>query len=96
MENIIPGYSPWFWTGAVSLVLLMRISNIDAEDLMELAAKTGDCSIQKPHNIQTAYEAVKFMDEMPGGFFVDRADGTEEIIYANKALFRIPDCLTDF
>ena len=33
-----------------------------------------------------------FIDEMPGGFFVYRADGTEEIIYANKALFRMFDC----
>ena len=70
------------------------ISNIDAEDLMELAAKTGDCSIQKPHNIQTAYEAVKFMDEMPGGFLISHADDNEQIIYANKALLRIFQCST--
>lgn len=70
------------------------ISNIDAEDLMELAAKTGDCSIQKPHNIQTAYEAVKFMDEMPGGFLIYHADDNEQIIYANKALLRIFQCST--
>lgn len=70
------------------------ISNIDAEDLMELATKTGDCSIQKPHNIQTAYEAVKFMDEMPGGFLIYHADDNEQIIYANKALLRIFQCST--
>lgn len=70
------------------------ISNIDAEDLMELAAKTGDCSIQKPQNIQTAYEAVKFMDEMPGGFLIYHADDNEQIIYANKALLRIFQCST--
>lgn len=70
------------------------ISNIDAEDLMELAAKTGDCSIQKPHNIQTAYEAVKFMDEMSGGFLIYHADDNEQIIYANKALLRIFQCST--
>lgn len=70
------------------------ISNIDAEDLMELAAKTGDCPIQKPQNIQTAYEAVKFMDEMPGGFLIYHADDNEQIIYANKALLRIFQCST--
>lgn len=39
-------------------------------------------------------ESRHFMDEMPGGFFIYRADDTEEIIYANKALLRIFQCDT--
>ncbi len=31
-------------------------------------------------------------DEMPGGFFIYRADESEDIIYANKAMFRIFNC----
>ncbi len=46
------------------------------------------------HNLQTAQEIIKFMDEMPGGFLIYRADGEEEIIYANKALLRIFQCNT--
>lgn len=45
-------------------------------------------------NIRTACEVIRFMDEMPGGFFIYRADGQEEIIYANKALLRICQCET--
>lgn len=43
-------------------------------------------------------ELIHFMDEMPGGFFIYRANDTEEIIYANKALLRIFQCdtLEDF
>ena len=37
---------------------------------------------------------ISFIDEMPGGFFIYRAGGTEEIIYANRALLRIFNCHT--
>lgn len=39
-------------------------------------------------------EAGKFMDEIPGGFFIYRADGQEEILYVNQALLRIFQCDT--
>ncbi|MEY8390168.1 ATP-binding protein [Lachnospiraceae bacterium 45-W7] len=45
-----------------------------------------------PQNLQIAHEIIKFMDEMPGGFLIYRADDEEEIIYANKALLRIFQC----
>ncbi len=45
-------------------------------------------------HFQPAYEIIKFMDEMPGGFLIYHADGNEEIIYANKALLRIFQCST--
>ncbi|MDE6616220.1 MAG: response regulator [Lachnospiraceae bacterium] len=70
------------------------ISNIDATSLMELADEPGNCSGHESQNIQIAYEAVKFMDEMPGGFLIYHAEGNEQIIYANKALLRIFQCST--
>ncbi len=36
----------------------------------------------------------KFMDEMPGGFFIYRAGGKEELIYANAAMLRLFNCAT--
>lgn len=36
----------------------------------------------------------KITNEMPGGFFVYRADGDEEIIYANIAMLRLFECST--
>lgn len=42
--------------------------------------------------IQTAYYIREFIDEIPGGFLIYRADEKEEIIYANQALFRIFNC----
>lgn len=45
-------------------------------------------------NIHVACQVIRFMDEMPGGFFIYHADGDEKIIYANKALLRIFMCDT--
>lgn len=45
-------------------------------------------------SLQTGYELKKFMDQMPGGFFIYHADEEEEIIYANKAMLRIFNCDT--
>lgn len=47
-----------------------------------------------PYQIMTARQVIKFMDEMPGGFFIYHADDNEEIIYANKAILRIFQCDT--
>ncbi len=47
---------------------------------------------KKDHDILTAQQVMRFMDEMPGGFFIYRADGEEEIIFANKAVLRIFQC----
>ena len=35
---------------------------------------------------------MEIIDEMPGGFFIYRAGGEEEILYANAALLRILGC----
>lgn len=45
-------------------------------------------------DFQSALEIKKFMDEIPGGFFIYYADGDEEILYANKAVIRLFGCNT--
>lgn len=44
------------------------------------------------HYKETAREVIRFMDEIPGGFLIYRADGDEEILYANEALIKIFCC----
>ncbi len=41
-----------------------------------------------------AWGFARFLDEIPGGFLIYRADGDEEIIYANKGLLRMFGCDT--
>lgn len=45
-------------------------------------------------NIEAADYIAKFANKMPGGFFIYRATGDEEILYANKSMLRIFNCDT--
>lgn len=49
---------------------------------------------EKQQDMKTVIFFKKIMDEMPGGFFIYRADGDEELIYANAAMLRIFGCDT--
>ena len=46
-----------------------------------------------PHYARTACEVIRFMEEMPGGFLIYRADD-QQIIYANRAVYGIFGCTT--
>lgn len=43
-------------------------------------------------DLQSAYDMMSFMENMPGGFLIYRAGEGEEIIYANSGLMRIFRC----
>ncbi len=50
----------------------------------------GDDGSMKLSEISDEFK--NFIDEIPGGFLVYRADESEEIVYANRALIRIFGC----
>ncbi|MCM1533499.1 MAG: ATP-binding protein [Corallococcus sp.] len=62
-------------------------ANFDGNELLE--HQTSD---NKQNS--TILEVIKFMDEIPGGFLIYRADGNEDILYANPALLKIFCCKT--
>ena len=76
----------------VTLLNILENNDIDVAHIMEYDGQTGFFSLMESQNIYTAYEVIKFMDEMPGGFLIYHADDKEELIYANKALLRIFKC----
>lgn len=43
---------------------------------------------------QRVFSMRAIIDKMPGGFFIYRADGEEEIVYVNQAMLRIFNCET--
>lgn len=49
-------------------------------------------SAQSDWRLRTARGIIRFMDRMPGGFFIYLADPTAKIIYANLALLQICQC----
>lgn len=65
----------------------------DMTDIINQMEQSGECqTILEAKNIHTANLLMDFADQMPGGFFIYRADEKEEIIYANKAMLRILNC----
>lgn len=46
------------------------------------------------HSFHTPNGLIKFMNQMPGGFFIYLADNDERILYLNQALLRIFHCNT--
>ena len=45
-----------------------------------------------PEEVESAKKFMNFVDHLPGGFLIYRADKSEEIIYANRALIRMFEC----
>ncbi|MCI8660285.1 MAG: response regulator [Lachnospiraceae bacterium] len=58
------------------------------------ASGSGSSFSPDSQSIQMAQNVIKFIDEMPGGFFIYRSDVKEQILYANQAVLRIFGCAT--
>ena len=76
----------------LSLIILLQERHISLKQFL-----AGNEELDLPVSSQEARfarEVIQFMDEMPGGFLIYRADSDEEIIYANQGLLRIVQCET--
>ena len=78
----------------LNLLPVLELSDKDLEALMHSNAQLSAVCLPDANNLWIAHEIMQFMEEMPGGFFIYRADGAEEMIYANKAFLRIFQCET--
>lgn len=76
----------------LDLLNLLQSSHIEIDRFMDAGGQVE--GLPDTQNIQTAYEIMEFMDEMPGGVLVYYAGGGEEIVYANRELLRIFQCET--
>lgn len=76
----------------LDLLNLLQSSHIEIDRFMDAGGQLE--GLPDTQDIQTAYEIMEFMDELPGGVLVYYADGGEEIVYANRELLRIFQCET--
>lgn len=67
---------------------------LEIDQVAGLDCLPGGISAADWQEMQTAIEALHFMDEMPGGFFIYKAAGDEEIIYASRGVLEICQCDT--
>lgn len=75
----------------------INISEEDNPDIALLAQKYPLDHLSpdsKEKTVHTAYQLKRFTDQIPGGFFIYRANDTEEILYANAAVLRLFLCDT--
>lgn len=80
-----------------ALLTLLSISEDAAGDAdYESLSYTQSQSSILPdfYKSQSIYGIKDFIDKMPGGFFIYRADGGEEFLYVNAAFIRIFQCST--
>ena len=74
-----------------ALLYLINHPN-QADCLMDPAAQLNTADAEDIERLRTALTLKQLMDQMPGGFFIYRAEGAQEILYANTALVRIFHC----
>ena len=67
----------------------LEISQVSMDNL-----PFGPLSWEERQELVSALESIRFMDEIPGGFFIYYAGGDERIIFANQGLLRIFQCET--
>lgn len=80
-----------------SILSTLNLSEKEEADITLLAQKYPSESLTpdfRMQNVQTAYHIKKFTDQMPGGFFIYRADETAELLYANASILHLYNCDT--
>lgn len=73
---------------------IIQESPLEIDQFFEGNGEERDPSEETDQTISAVLEIIRFMDEMPGGFLIYRAEGREEIVYANQALLRMFQCDT--
>ncbi len=75
------------------LIVLLEYFQEDGDNLKSMRQLQSGLALDEKE-MELALCMKRFVDRMPGGFFVYHADGNEEIIYANEAMVRIFNCDT--
>lgn len=78
----------------LDLLELLQANHIELDQFMAAQGAPENMSLPDSQDIRAAYDIMRFMDEMPGGFLIYLANEEQEIIYANKALLQIYRCET--
>lgn len=76
----------------LSVLNSLEINELGIDGMLEKYERAGLPSVSDLQSKYSAYLTLKLMDEMPGGFFIYRADESEKILYANRALIELFQC----
>lgn len=76
------------------LLRLLEERGMEIDQLSEENWPFGQLPEGERQEALAALEAVRFMDEIPGGFFIYYADGDERVIHVNAGILRMFQCET--
>lgn len=76
------------------LLQYLEERRLEIDHVSEGSFSFEDLPCGKRQEFKAALESIRFMDEIPGGFFIYYAGGDERIIFANKGLLRLFQCGT--
>ena len=76
------------------LLSALQASRLEIGQVLSADGETLPDTLPRGPEFQAALENLRFMEEMPGGVLIYYADGGEEIVYANRALLRIFQCVS--
>lgn len=84
----------YFIDRIMHLLDLLEEAHVEADQDIRAEWLASQCPGEDVKELQAALESLRFMDEIPGGFFIYYAGGDQRIIYANRGMLRIFQCET--
>lgn len=84
----------YFIDRIMHLLDLLEGARVEADQDIKAEWLAAQCPGEDVKELQAALESLRFMDEIPGGFFIYYAGGDQRIIYANRGMLRIFQCDT--
>lgn len=88
------GQKSHFIERITGLLQLLDKEGLEIDQVLRDGWPEGRLGPEEEQNVQFALDSIRFMDEMPGGFFIYYADGDEQLIHANLGMLRIFRCET--
>lgn len=76
------------------LLRLLEENHLEPGHIPESGWPPPGLSPEEQGELEAVQSAIRFMDEMPGGFFIYYAGGEEQVIYANQGMLRLFQCDT--
>ncbi len=76
----------------LTLLGILQKKQVDIGRMGEAEIRAALAGSEAGAETESAYDILRFMDEMPGGFLIYAADEAEQIIYANRGLLEIFQC----
>jgi len=76
------------------LLHLLEEHHLEVDQVSKNGLPLEGVFLKDRQELEAALDCIRFMDEIPGGFFIYHAEADKKIIYANRGMLRIFRCDT--